>query len=273
LRLFFDKSYKSAKILTFIYLNTILQTLFVGKNCFDLETVPSTNVFALSLLAQKKIAEGTIVIARSQTAGKGQLTNVWESEPNKNITLSVVFYPSFLQISNHFLLNQAIALGVHDFIQIYVKKQIKIKWSNDIYIENKKVAGILIQNSLQGNTLQHSVVGIGININQTIFLSDAPNPTSLTNETGEYFNLDAAISFLCKCLEERYLQLRQQKFQQLRIDYANALYQRDEWRNYERVATQERFLGKIEGVKETGHLILQTIKGLEIFDLKEIKFL
>jgi BirA family biotin operon repressor/biotin-[acetyl-CoA-carboxylase] ligase len=273
LELFFDKSYKSAKILTFIDLNTITQTLFVGKVCFDLETATSTNTYAQTLLAQKKILDGTLIFARHQTAGKGQLSNIWESEANQNITLSVVFYPTFLKIQNHFLLNQAIALGVHDFVQFYVKKQTKIKWSNDIYVQDKKIAGILIQNSLQGETLQHSIVGIGININQSVFLSNAPNPTSLTIETKEYFKIEDCIEYLAQCLEQRYLQLRQQNFEKLRLDYLNSLYLRGEWRNYEKTATGECFLGCIEGVKDTGHLIMQTIKGLEIFDLKEIKFL
>lgn len=273
MRLFFDKSYKSAKILTFIYLNTISQTLFVGKVCFDLETATSTNVYAQTLLSQKKILDGTLIFARQQTAGKGQLSNTWEAEPFQNITLSIVFYPTFLKVQHHFLLNQAIALGVHDFVQNYVKKQVKIKWSNDIYVQDKKIAGILIQNSLQGEMLQHSIVGIGININQSIFLSDAPNPTSLTIETKEYFKIEDCIAHLCQCLEQRYLQLRQQNFEKLRLDYLNSLYLRGEWRNYEKTATNERFLGCIEGVKDTGHLFMRTNKGVEVFDLKEIKFL
>ncbi len=226
----------------------------------------------MELLSQKKQIEGTIIVAKSQSAGRGQLNNKWESEPNKNISLTAIFYPTFLSVANHFLLNQAMALGVYDFIQFYVKKQVKIKWSNDIYVENKKIAGILIQNSLQGATLQHSVVGIGININQILFQSDAPNPTSFAMEMGEVFDLEKLIEKLCKCLENRYLQLRNQHFLQLKLDYAKVLFRRDEWHKYERCADGEHFLGKIEGVKDSGHLIMQTNRGFELFDLIEIKF-
>jgi BirA family biotin operon repressor/biotin-[acetyl-CoA-carboxylase] ligase len=253
-------------------LNTISNTLFVGKVFFNFEELPSTNLYALELLSQKKPIEGTVVAAKSQSDGRGQLNNRWESEPNQNIAMSAIFYPSFLSVANHFLLNQAMALGVHDFIQFYVKKQVKIKWSNDIYVENKKIAGILIQNSLQGSTLQHSVVGIGININQLLFQSDAPNPTSFALEMGELYELEKLIEFLCKCLENRYLQLRNQQFHALRLDYAKVLFRSNEWHKYEHCSTGEYFLGKIEGVKDSGHLIMQTNRGFELFDLKEIKF-
>lgn len=253
-------------------MNTITSTLFIGKINFNFDSLPSTNLYALELLSQKKPLEGTTVTAKNQFDGKGQLNNKWESEPYKNITMSVIFYPSFLSVSNFFLLNQAIALGVHDFIQNHVKKQVKIKWSNDIYVDSKKIAGILIQNNLQGTLINSCVVGIGLNVNQELFLSDAPNPTSLILQTGKQFDLEILMEDLCKCLENRYLQLRQQNFATLRNDYANVLYQRDEWCNYIRTVSGERFLGRIEGVKDSGQLIMQTNRGLELFDFKEIKF-
>jgi BirA family transcriptional regulator, biotin operon repressor / biotin---[acetyl-CoA-carboxylase] ligase len=225
------------------------------------------------LLTQKRLSEGTVVVAKHQTAGRGQMTNIWESEPYQNITLSIVLYPSFLPIAQHFLLNQAVALAISDGVSQTLAKQSKIKWSNDIYVAQRKIAGILIQNSIQGSTIQHSIIGIGLNVNQTIFTSNAPNATSLTIEYGEYFNIDDIIALLCENIEKRYLQLRQQKFQLIRLDYVNVLYQREQWCHYERVSNQERFLGKIEGVKDDGHLIMQTNRGLELFSLKEIKFL
>lgn len=250
-----------------------INTLFIGKVYLEFDSLSSTNSYLAELLAQQKLAEGTVLIAKQQTAGRGQLQNVWESEAYQNITMSLVLYPTFLPIAQHFLLNQAIALAVYDTIQQILSKQVKIKWSNDIYVAQRKIAGILIQNNLQGNIIQQSIIGIGLNVNQQLFLSNAPNPTSLTIETGEYFNLDNLIAQLCKNLENRYLQLRQQKLQQIRQDYVNSLYQINEWHHYERTHNQEHFLGKIEGVKDDGHLIMQTNRGLELFNLKEIKFL
>lgn len=252
---------------------TTINTLFIGKVYLEFDSLPSTNSFLAELLSNQKLSEGSVIITKQQTAGKGQLQNSWESEAYQNITMSLVLYPTFLPIAQHFLLNQSIALGVYDTVQQTLSKQVKIKWSNDIYVEKRKVAGILIQNSIQGNKIQHSIIGIGLNVNQKQFFSNAPNPTSLTIESGEYFNLDNIIALLCKNIETRYLQLRQQKLQQIRLDYANALYQRDEWCHYERINNSEFFLGKIEGVKDDGHLIMQSNRGLELFDLKEIKFL
>lgn len=254
-------------------MTTTINTLFIGKVYLEFDSLPSTNSYLAELLAQKKLPEGAVLIAKQQTAGKGQLQSSWESEAYQNITMSLVLYPSFLPISQHFLLNQAIALAVRDVVHQFCSKKTSVKWSNDIYVENRKIAGILIQNTLQGALIQHSIVGIGLNVNQKHFLSNAPNPTSLTIETGEYFNLFEIIAALCKNIENRYLQLRQQKLQQIRLDYVSALYQRDEWYKYECTDNQVQFLGRIEGVKDDGHLIMQTNRGIEIFNLKEIKFL
>lgn len=266
------KYYKTAKIRKYIDLNTINNTLFVGKVLYSFENLPSTNTFAADLLAQKKTIEGTVIVAGAQTDGRGQQQNKWESEPHKNIAMSAIFYPTFLPLQKYFLLNRAVALAVYDTVRQFVDKDVKIKWSNDIYIEDKKVAGILIQNTIQGNDIQSSIIGIGINVNQLIFKSDAPNPTSIALCRGNIIDLDLVLNTLCKCLENRYLQLRQGREDELRMDYSLKLYRRDAWFHYIRTANGEQFLGRIESVKDSGHLIMETMRGLEIFDLKEIKF-
>jgi BirA family transcriptional regulator, biotin operon repressor / biotin---[acetyl-CoA-carboxylase] ligase len=254
-------------------LDTILSTLFIGKVILHYDSVLSTNATALELMATQNLLEGTLIVADAQTAGRGQQNSKWEAEPFQNLTLSIVLYPTFLPIQHHFFLNESIALGVHDFVKKYLKKVVTVKWSNDIYVENKKIAGILIQNTIQGTTIQQSVVGIGLNINQTLFKSDAPNPTSFQLETSQHYDLKMLCAALCKCIEIRYLQLKNLNFDRIKNDYALALYRKNEWAKYQRTSDDVIFLGLIEGVKDSGELIMRTQKGIELFDLKAIRFL
>jgi BirA family transcriptional regulator, biotin operon repressor / biotin---[acetyl-CoA-carboxylase] ligase len=254
-------------------LDTIFSTLFIGKVILHYDSVLSTNATALELMATQELSEGTLIVADAQTAGRGQQNTKWEAEPFQNLTLSVVLYPTFLPLQKHFFLNESIALGVHDFVKKYVKKTVTIKWSNDIYVENKKIAGILIQNAIQGTKLQQSIVGIGLNINQTIFRSDAPNPTSFILETAQHYDLDTLCKELCQCLESRYLQLKNGDFERIKKDYALALFHKNKWAKYQRTDNDTVFLGLIEGVKDSGELIMRTQKGIELFDFKTIRFL
>jgi BirA family biotin operon repressor/biotin-[acetyl-CoA-carboxylase] ligase len=247
-------------------------TQFIGKVRLEFDSLPSTNTFATELLSNQKPPEGCIIVAKEQTAGRGQLSKSWESEPGKNITLSVILYPHFLPPSAHTLLNQTIALGVHDLIASFVKKNIRIKWPNDIMVGDKKIAGILVQSSLQGEQIQYCVVGIGVNINQTIF-HYAERPTSAALETGLQFNLSDCISRLCKFLELRYMMLREGLRAEINAEYHNVLYRRGEWADYCRTTDGEKFKAQLQGISPEGKLLLQTATGMESFHLHEIRFL
>ncbi|MEK7257732.1 MAG: biotin--[acetyl-CoA-carboxylase] ligase [Bacteroidota bacterium] len=255
-----------------------MNTLFVGQVVHRLPEVASTNDHAFALLSKSKPPEGTVISAAEQTAGRGQIGSGWESEPGKNLTLSFIFYPEFLPANRQFLLSQAISLGVFDFISNELLSfsgmpPVFIKWSNDIYIGDKKVVGILIQNILIGSILRSSVVGIGININQIVFLTNPPNPTSLKLETGSDFDLEILLADLCSCLEKRYLQLKSQKISLLRQDYLSHLYRLHQPAFYQR-SNGEIFRGTIAGVAESGKLeMVLEAGGIEYFDLKEIRFL
>ena len=157
-------------------------TLFVGKVLVELPRLTSTNLYAQELLSKSKPSEGTVISTSDQYAGRGQIGSGWESEAHKNITLTFIFYPAFLPIRQQFQLTQAISLGVKDCIEHFVPKNVKIKWPNDIYINDKKTCGILIQNTLSGAQISSSIIGIGININQTHFQTNPPNPTSFKLE-------------------------------------------------------------------------------------------
>ena len=128
---------------------------------------------------------GEALLALTQTAGRGQRGNTWESEPHKNITMSVMLRPTDLPAIRQFEISQAVALAVVDLLERLMIKDVKVKWPNDVYVGDKKICGILIENSLNGAMISRSIVGIGLNVNQTKFLSDAPNPVSIKQLTGE----------------------------------------------------------------------------------------
>ena len=247
-------------------------TLFVGQVIHDLPAVASTNAYALSLLSKSKPHEGTVISTFRQTEGRGQIGSNWESEPDKNISLSVVLYPEFLHVLNQFQLNQAISLAVRDFVADHLDREVKIKWPNDIYVNDRKIAGILIQNSILNNHLRSTVAGVGINVNQTSFLTNPPNPTSFMLETGHKFDLGALIASLCQFIEQHYLQLKSGKIVPLQQDYLRHLYRFATPELFQR-ASGEVFQGTITGIDDMGRLRVSVEGKEEIFDLKEIKFL
>lgn len=248
-----------------------LNTLFVGRVFHDLPEVDSTNAHALSLLSKSKPPEGTVISARFQSAGRGQIGSGWESKAGKNIILSAILYPEFLLASRQFLLNQAISLALCEFVATHVPGPVRIKWPNDIYVKNRKIAGLLIQNTISRNHLKSSVAGIGINVNQAHFLTNLPNPTSFKLETGDEFDIHQLIPLLCNHLEANYLKLKSRKIVPLQQEYLRQLYRFGEPSIFKR-SNGDVFQGAISGVSDGGKLRVSTAAGQEEFDMKEIKF-
>jgi len=253
-----------------------MRTLFIGQNSTHLKSVESTNSYATDFLRQNKILEGSIFYTFNQLNGRGQRGNQWESEPNKNATLSIVLYPTFLSLEKQFLLNKITSLAVADLMSAMLKGYvdsdgIKIKWPNDIYVSGKKIAGILIENSLRENHFQNSVVGVGINVNQINFSDKTPNAISLSLIANKEFELFACIELLCEFMEARYLQLKSNMLKSIDSEYLQRLYLFDQWHKYH--FNEESFDGKIIGVSVYGKLQVQ-LKSDEVreFDLKEIVF-
>jgi BirA family transcriptional regulator, biotin operon repressor / biotin---[acetyl-CoA-carboxylase] ligase len=246
-------------------------TLLIGKVLLDFPSLPSTNQYAQEWLAAERPDEGAVVSATAQTQGKGQGVTVWESEPGRNIALSVILYPDFLPALSHFLLSQAIALGVRDFVASYVPGRVAVKWPNDIYISDGKAAGILIQNTLSGSRFQTCIAGIGINVNQTAFPAHVPNPVSLASATGRLFDLTELRETLFLCLEEWYLRLKAGETELIRESYLNHLYRFDADARFRR-AGGSIFEGRIAGVTDQGRLVIRHSSGEEHFDLKGVSF-
>lgn len=248
-------------------------TLFIGKVYHSFDELPSTNDYARDLIAKSKPPEGTAIRAASQSAGRGQFGSRWESAPGQNLTLSVILYPQWLPVQEQFRLNEAVALAVRDAVAETISGYpvaVAIKWPNDIYLNEKKTAGILLQNTLSQDRLQASVVGIGLNVNQTLFPPEIPNATSLAQATGQPYALEAVMSRLFEHLERRYLQLKGGRIEALRDDFHQHLWGRGEPRQF---ATPDghAFTGVITGVSAEGKLIVETDAGEQRFGLKEIR--
>ncbi len=252
-------------------MHTIENTLFIGKVFLHFPSLPSTNAYAVELISKNKPSEGTVIAAARQQDGRGQMGSSWHSEAGKNITLSIILYPGFLVPRQQFLLGQAICLSMLDVISPYVQGGLSIKWPNDLYIGAEKLGGLLIQNNLSKQLIQHSVAGIGLNINQTRFPAQLPNPTSLALQTGKAYPLEPLIAVLCQAVERRYLQLRQGKYAEIRQAYVHQLYRFGEEHLFER-PDGNIFSGTIVGVTESGKLRVQHRQGEEAFGIKEIHF-
>ncbi len=245
-------------------------TLKLGSNIIQLDIIESTNHFAEDLLDSSEAPEGLVVVARKQTGGKGQGANQWKSQPGKNLTLSLILYPKFLPPERIFLLSKAISLGVLDLVRYYLPDQpCTIKWPNDIYIADSKTAGILINNTIGGYVYESAVVGIGLNINQTCFTDDLPNPISLKHITQKDFVIRDVLHDLLVRLDERYEQLR--RGDDLEAEYESSLYQYHKKKDY--LIEGKKVSGIIHGVDNYGKLQVEINKKLHSFDHGEISFL
>jgi len=252
--------------------NTFL-TLFVGQTIVKLSEVNSTNTYVKELLSNSKpLLDGTVIMADHQFAGRGQNNNVWESKPGENLTFSIYLNPTFLAVNQQFELNKAVCLGIIDYLNLIIGDEFKIKWPNDIYYQDKKIGGILIENITKGYQLKDSVVGIGLNINQKEFGDLNNRASSLSKILHQNYDLDKLLAQICQSIEKRYLQLKAGKLQLLHDDYLKRLFRINELHQYN--IENQNFEGIIKGVTPTGRLTLQLLGGkLMDLDLKEVKFI
>ena len=217
-------------------------------------------------------AHGDVVVALEQTAGRGQRGNKWDSEPGKNLTLSLVWKPEFLATKEQFLLSEAVALALVDALKTY-DIEATIKWTNDIYVGDDKICGILIEHDLGSEgKLSRTIVGIGLNINQREFAEWVPNPTSIALLTGKEYNINEVFEKLYDALEHRYKMLESEP-EKLQSDYHSLLYRRGEEHTY-KLPSGEEFSATLEGVKPTGELALRHSSNGELhhYLFKEVEF-
>lgn len=235
-----------------------------------LESVDSTNRYC-ELLDLGKVGEFTIVCAEEQTAGRGQQSHRWESQKGQNLTLSLILHPIFLNIADQFQLQKVLSLGLVDLLDSYHIRQVGIKWPNDIYVGNRKICGILVENHI-GQRFESAVCGIGFNVNQSSFSDWIPNPISLSQITGMDYDLQTILEALVTAISERYNQLREGLIDRLDKEYLSRLLYLNERHTYRYLG--EEICATITGVNAFGHLLLQTDDGKTIVaQMKEIELL
>jgi BirA family transcriptional regulator, biotin operon repressor / biotin---[acetyl-CoA-carboxylase] ligase len=239
----------------------------------ELDAVDSTNLFAGRLLKSGSVAEGTIIFAREQTSGRGQGENRWESEPGKNATFSLVLFPAFLPPGDQFSLNKAIVLGILDFLHASQPDlRSSVKWPNDIYAGERKIGGVLIENTICGTLFESSVAGIGFNVNQVAFEPGLPNPVSLRQITGREYTVKDLLEQIVSCIDRRYEQLKKGFLTKIDRDYNARLLGISEWRSFS--VDKMVIKGKITGVDDDGRLLLELENGTgRAFDHGELTYL
>ncbi len=221
-----------------------------------LDTVGSTNSYVASRAGS--LGHGDIVMAVEQTAGRGQRGNSWEAEPGLNLTLSMLLRPSGVEAACQFDISRAVALGTARMLQsLLPEKKVLIKWPNDIYVDDRKIAGILIENTLTGRLIERSIAGIGININQTRFLSDAPNPVSVAQLTGLTYTLPP----LAERLGQEILAALGLPAEKLCVEYDSLLWRRDGYHPYRDNLLHTDIEARITAIGPMGHLTLTTVSG------------
>ncbi len=240
----------------------------IGQKVLHLTSVDSTNNYAANLLKRGELVNGTVILADDQFAGRGQRNTKWQSNPSENLTISFFLDDVNLSVDRQFVLTQLVTLGLLHFFE---KEDIEavIKWPNDIYVGNRKIAGVLIENQLRGNQVQSAIVGIGINVNQKGF--DGLTATSIFNETGAFSSITEQMFSLIHSMNEVFAR-HKSDFTTLKEMYETHLYRKNVRAKFEDV--HGKFTGVIQGTTDQGELIvLRDNQQEQTYSLKEISFI
>ena len=235
-----------------------------------LDTVDSTNTWVSQ--NEKNLPSPSIVRCNTQSAGRGQRGNSWESESGKNFTGTVLIHPEDFPASSQFQLSEAIALAIVETISDY-GIEAKIKWPNDIYVGDKKICGILVENVITGTKISRSIAGFGLNVNQEKFISDAPNPVSLKQLTGKDYDLDEVSERLAMSIERKLEEIVNPA--QLHADFKKKLWRKDEkFYSFHDRKAGEKIEARIHEVGLDGILTLVTSDGdSRNYAFKEVEFI
>lgn len=229
----------------------------------------STNSEALRHIDSHKA--GTVWTTNYQTAGRGQAGNTWESAPGENLCFSILLKPDFLQAKDQFLLSKCAALAVCAYLQ-EIGIDNRIKWPNDIYADDRKIAGILLEHRIRGDRICASVAGIGLNMNQEHFAPDIPNPASVRTLGGKTLNPREELPKVLRQFERLFDALGHGARKVINESYHNKLYTLNTWKTFTRLPSGIRFEGKICGVSDSGRLLVKDRQNAEhAFAFKEIR--
>jgi len=239
----------------------------VGKKLEILPHCHSTNLVAAEMIQLGNVSEGILVYTDNQSHGRGQRGNNWESEPGMNVTFSLVLRPGFLDIKDQFNLNIMASVAVARVLKEEISSGVTVKWPNDIYVGDSKIAGILIENSIRSGKIEHSIVGIGLNVNQIKF--ETPKATSMKELTLKHYDLLEILESVAIQIERAYLDLRGTR-SLIMAEYSNNLYWKDEPHLFK---DSEVFSGRIRGIDHQGKLLIKRGEKEIAYDLKEVEFI
>lgn len=238
-----------------------------GFEILEYEEAVSTNTLAEEM-PQHELSDKQVILTYRQTQGRGQASNRWESAPGKNISMTVIFRPQRLEAGRQFAVSMVIALGCLDFLSRYVG-DVTVKWPNDVYAGDRKISGILIEHRIGGAYVQSSLCGIGVNINQERFLSDAPNPVSLYQLIHHKLPLEETLKELLECIGHRYGQVGE--YAALEADFRKHMYRASGLYDWE--DEEGRFQAAVAGLDEYGQLVLEDTRGEKrVYAFKEVKY-
>ena len=228
---------------------------FSSNKILLLETVDSTNNYAMRLIQKGEATSGNAVFSMEQTSGKGRRGKDWLSKKGENIALTVTVQMQWLSVFHQFQLSAAAALATYDFVSKYISAPVFIKWPNDIFISDTKAGGILIENVLKGTLWQWAVIGIGINVNQTDFKAPGFSATSLKKITGKDYSIKGLAEELYQLILKRIDELKAGNFHKMLEEYNQKLYAKDKLVKLKKANIL--FETKITGVSASGQLITQ----------------
>jgi BirA family biotin operon repressor/biotin-[acetyl-CoA-carboxylase] ligase len=227
----------------------------------------STNALLWQMLGENKLPEGFVLQTDFQTAGKGQIGNYWESMQGQNLLFSILLFPRNIKPEEQFIISQLVSIAIKKCLDNYLD-DITVKWPNDIYWKNKKLAGILIENSLQGAKINFAVVGIGLNVNQMVFESDAPNPVSIKQILGRETAIDELKESICENIMHLFSNL---DVEYIRTEYFKILFWKNDYHTFSE--NNNKFQAQIFDIHPDGKLELETSNGeYRSFYFKEVKF-
>lgn len=237
-----------------------------------LDATDSTNTYLKNLTRRNELDDFTTVVTHEQSKGKGQVGSSWESEPGKNLTFSTLKKFDRLSVANGFFLNICTSLAVLNALKRFSIPNLIVKWPNDILSGNAKICGILVENLLFGNQIKTSIIGIGLNVNQTIFYT-VSNATSMKLLLGHTFNLDEVRSAIIEELKNLCSLMVEQEFDSLRKTYEQHLFRKDKPSTFKNVKG-DFLMGFIRGVSAEGRLLVELEDAiLQEFDSKQIQLL
>ena len=237
-----------------------------------LNAIDSTNTYLKEMALVTLPKDYTVVIAESQTKGRGQMGTLWQAETGKNLTVSVFKKVNYLKVEQQFYISMAVSLAICRALKTLKIPQLHIKWPNDILSANKKLCGILIENVIKNNKLQGTIIGFGLNVNQKYF-DDLPQASSMSLLTGVIYNKDEVLSKVLKQLQFYFEMLEAKKFSELKDEYEALLFRKEKPSTF-RTNDNTIFSGIIKGVTENGMLKVWTEDEIiKTFDLKEVTLL